>query len=274
MKRIHSVIYLIVLLVVGCGDPYKQVLSESEKLTPASVKKIVDSLPAEDAAVFDRWAKRSISGERFAGEPGAHNVRAAISNQLEYEQKKKIEQEEVLAREREKQAEVERQNAQRLAAEQAAKQLLEQRQKVDAAIRQFFDVKLIGYTLENTLTPLGSVNGQQWRFSMKLTNRMSDADVVGMAGWMTIYDVFNKEFGSIPFKLEPSVRAGKAVTFDATLPYNSSNASHVEMMRTRNIRSTFFLESLALNSGHTIDANSLNSSPANDSVGKTKAGGI
>lgn len=273
MYRSICVLGSVIFFLFGCSDPYKHEIPSDGRITPAEAKRIVESLPEEDAVVFDRWVKRSVSGERFAAEPGAPNVRAAIANQIEFEHKKKEELEQDRLKEREKQAEAERLKSQRAVAEKAAMQLLAQRQQVDLAIRQLFDVNLTGYVLENVFSPLGSVIGQQWRFSMRLKNRMSSADVVGMAGWVTISDVFGNEFGSIPFKLEPFVKAGKEMSFDAVLPFDRNNQSHVEMASTTNIRSRFFLESLALGNGQTVDRNSLGAAIEKSVQKKNEAGG-
>lgn len=262
------------LALAGCGDPYKKELPSDGRVTPAAAKEIAEALPVEDRAVFERWVRRSISGLRFGGEPNAPNVRAAISNQLEFEQKKRAEQEEELAKEKEKKAEADRIAAQKVAAEDAARLLIDQRQKVAAAIREYFDVQLLQYGLVDITTPLGSKIGDQWKFSMRLKNLMNDADVVGFAGWLTIYDVFNRELESIPFRLEPIVKAGSTTRYDAFLSFDPKNSGHVAMSSTKNIRWVFFLESLALSNGRTIDQTTLRQAPAQDSDPKKVSKGV
>lgn len=266
--------FILVLGLAGCGDPYKEQLPLDGRVTPAATKKIAEALPVEDRVVFERWVKRSISGVRFGGEPNAYNVRNAISNQIEYEQKKLAEQDEDLAKEREKKAEADRISAQKIAAENAALVMIEQRQKVAAAIREYFDVQLLQYGLVDITTPLGSKIGDRWKFSLRLKNLMNDADVVGFAGWLTIYDVFNQELESIPFQLEPNVKSGSSIRFDAFLNFDPKKSGHVAMISTKNIRWVFFLESLALSNGRTIDQTTFRELPAQNSELKKVPKGV
>lgn len=269
----HTAGFLITLILSGCSDPYLQALSPDGRVTPANAKELANSLPPEDKAVFERWVKRSISGERFAAEPIAQNIKHAISNQLEFEEKKRNEQEEMLAKERARKAEEDRLSAQKLAAENAAKILIDQRQKVASAIKDYFDVKLIRYELVDIVTPLGSKIGDRWKFSMRLKNLMADAEVVGFAGWLTVYDVFNQELVSVPFRLEPLVRRGSTIDYDAYMDFDPKSEGQVAMAATKSIRAVFFLESLALGGGRTIDKMTFQHAPAQSIEQKKNSNG-
>lgn len=263
-----------VVAMSGCSDPYKQELPTDGRITPAMASKIVERLPPEDGRTFERWVRRSAAGERFGGEPGASNVRIAIFNQLEFEQKKKIELDELMAKEREKKAALDRIASEKIAAENAAKLLLEQRQRVALAIRTYFDVELVEYALEDVTTQMGSKIGEQWRFTLRLKNLMTGVSVVGFAGWLSLYDVFNEELGFVSFRLEPLVKPGSVVKFDAFMDFQPRNAQHVLMRATKRMRGDFFLESLALSDGTTIDRTSLERVSVKNSSVKSSVGGI
>lgn len=251
---------MLAMATTGCGDPYKAKIPLSQKLTANEVLQLSSGLAQEDKATLEKWAKRMSIGEDYGGEPLARTVKDAIVNQQAYEaikEQQRIEKNKKIAKEKTLEEELRKSERQR---EAEAIKLAQSRQKVDAEIRKNFEAKVDSYMLQTLFNNYGYEYAREWVFKLVLKNK-SDRKVIGVAGWVTVYDVFNNELGSYQIKIEPIVNPNEIKGYYTSMTLNRKDPGQIEMIKSSSLRVLFFFESLAFADGKNIDARLLLAPP-------------
>ncbi len=191
-------------------------------------------------------------GESLGGELTAWTVKDAIFNQQRFNVIQAEKAAERNKQEAEKQAVIDAQKEEERQRVLAAERDAETRSKIDAAIRQQFAVTVAGYRFEPLFGRNGVEYAREWHFALDLSNHTKRA-VAGFAGLVTIYDVFNKELGTYPVRVEEDIGPLSKKKILAIMPHNKNDAGHIQMTRSSSLRVQFFFESLAFSDGQNLD---------------------
>lgn len=258
-------------LLTACSDPYKSAIPGAGSPTPAQLNAIAEKLPTTDRDLLLRWGKRSIAGEGYGGEPSAASVRDAIRNQAEFE-----------SRQAAQHAEEQNTKATALRLAEAAKRTQQQehekllmlmqahRQAVNAEIERHLRVLALEHYIEPLTNNFGTFVGRQWKLRLQLTN-LTDKDVIGAAGYVTVRDAFGAEIGTYTLRIEPRVLAKKTLTYDVVMPIDLRDPSHRALVEAKTIFPAWFMESVGFRDGTRIDRETVKppSSPTSVGLGKT-----
>lgn len=243
-------IAIIGMLLSACnGDPNESKLPDDGRLTKSEAATIKDKLGSIDQQVFQRWSDRMNKGEAFGGEGIARTVRQALLNQLTYEtqEAESAAKAEIIAK---------RQRDNESAERARVESILAHRQAVNSEIRKYIDATIPTYRPQTFYDRNDQVSGGLIEFNLKLRNRGTRA-AIGIAGLVTIRDVFGNDLGSYPFALEPRIGAGQTIDYRATLNFDPRNPQHQALWRAKNITSQWFFESAAFDDGTRIDEQSV-----------------
>lgn len=243
-------------LLTGCGDVYDKDLVKTGKLTPDEAESIVKALPDKDASLFKQWYERSLSGERFSGEPTAFKVRDAITNQNEF-----------LARQAEIQrqlAEIEREKNRKIELEQAElkRQLVEARiqaerlRRVDQEIRKHLSVEAKSFQRDTIFDQYGYSVGSRWILNLVLKNLSPTKEIIGVSGKILITDAFGNTIGTYPARIEPNVPPRESIEFRIAIKHNDRDPGMAMMARAETIFTQWQMDSLAYRDGSRIDVSS------------------
>ena len=250
--------------MVGCSPkPHDTTLPSSGRLTPAEAEAVVGKLIDIERPIFRRWVERMNKGEQFGGEPTATTVRQALINQQAYE----TQQSEFLAR---AQAAAEEQQARESAEKRRIEGIYAHRQAVHNQVRKYIDATIPIYRPQTFYDQYNRPVSGLIEFHLKLTNR-AHAAAIGIAGLVTIQDVFGRDLGSYPFALEPRIGPNQTIIYVATLNFDPRNEQHQALWRAKNIVSSWFFESAAFADGTRIDSDSV--ARGTESISPVKATG-
>lgn len=235
----------------GCSPkPLDLALPADGKLTKSEFEAISEKLNASDQPAFKRWSERMNKGESFGGEPIAKNARQALLNQQEFES---IEAKS-LAKEQARQKEIQEQEA---AEQRKIEAIYERRRIVNEEVRKYIDATIPTYSPRTFYDQYNKPIGGIIEFTLKISNRAQSA-AIGIAGFVTIKDVFGRDLGSYPFAIEPRIESNQTINYVVTLNFNPRNEQHQALWRAKSITSQWFFESVAFENGWRIDANSIN----------------
>lgn len=270
-RRALTAACLVAIAFAGCDrDPYQRKLPAATP-TPGEVQALANGLPPEDASLLRRWGERIARGDTFVGEPTPSSVRSALRNQQEFERMAAADAAEV----RRKQAEVEdarrKEDERRRLAEQQLASIAEQRQAVHAEIAKRFDGQAVSFAPQAQFDKYGRPVAQFFVFKLRFRNR-TNAQVIGIAGYINLKDAFGNDLGSYPFRFEPQIRAGQTIDWDGYLTYDRTDPRHVTIKDSANLFYTWFFESIAFQDGSRIDRETIfrSSQPAPTSIGSQK----
>lgn len=258
---VKLVLVILTMAMASCGDPYKGKIPLSQRLTGNELIELSSGLAQEDKATLERWAKRMSVNEDYGGESLARTVKDAIVNQQTYEAIKelqRVEKNKKVAKEKALEEELKISEKKR---EAEAINLAQNRQKVDSEIRKNFEAKVDSYTLQTLFNNYGYEYAREWVFKLALRNK-SDRKVIGVAGWVTVYDVFNNELGTYSIKIEPTVNPKEVKSYYTSMTLNRKDPGQIEMIKSSSLRVLFFFESLAFADGNNIDASLIPISPS------------
>lgn len=182
----------VALMLSACSKPTDAVIpsdkaSWDEKLTP-EVKKLSDP----DREKIEAYLVRARRGEVFGGIPLGTTIGQAIDAQTEWEN------------------------------EQAVKRAEEENLK--RKLEQVAAVTLIARHKVPKDYGLGR-HGEYQEFLIKVQNN-SEKPIVGVSGRIEFIDLFDKEVGSVYFKISESIAPGKSVAWSGRQDYNPSMDAH------------------------------------------------
>lgn len=246
-----------VTILSACGDPYAKKLND--KLTPSEAEKIARSLPSSDGDLFVRWSKRNSLGERFGGEGSVYTVRDAINTQTEYEARKAAEYEKEKELKKKQEAirgkealEIKEKNLQ-------IENIRYLRQLTDAEINKAIDKRAVNYRIEPQLDRFNREIGWQWVFNIEVKNK-TKTPVIGLAGYITIKDVFGENLGTYPFSFQSEINEGQSKILSLYMQDDPKNQNLRKLKSAAKIFPEWFLESLAFSNGWRIDLESVEKS--------------
>lgn len=245
------------IILSACGDPYAKKINN--KLTPSEAEKIAKSLPNSDGDLFLRWSQRNSLGERFGGEGTVYTVRDAINTQTvyesrkaeEYEKEKEFKKKQESAREKELLA-LKEKNSQ-------IEKVRHLRQLTDAEINKAIDKRAVNYRIEPQLDRFNREIGWQWVFNIEIKNK-TEAPIIGLAGYITIKDVFGENLGTYPFSFESEINGGQSKILSLYMQDNPKDQNLRRLKSATKIFPEWFLESLAFSNGWRIDLESVEKS--------------
>ncbi|WP_213605430.1 hypothetical protein [Pseudoxanthomonas japonensis] len=245
----RALILAMLLLLSACSDPYEHELPASGFVAAGQAEEIASTLKGEDKKLFERWAIRTITSERFPGEPVPANVRLALTNQARYEaikaeEKAKVEAK-LLADQRAYEVEV-----------REREELLKRLKATDSVIKDYFVVSGVSYDIVPIFNSYGSLAYREWQFDLKLNNR-TPKEIIGVRGSVLVKDAFGKQLGIYSVRMEPTVPAGKAVNFTVAMRHDPSDPGHVAMLNTQTIFPEWLFDSLAFSDGSAIDESTI-----------------
>lgn len=248
-SRYVGLALILAMFMNGCSDPYLQKIPKHQKLTQSELAELSSGLSQEDKVALENWANRKNIGEDFGGEVSALTVKEAIINQKRFEAIQMA----ARAEKRKKEKEIEAQEKEK---QESILNAAARRQAVNNVINEIFKIKVVSYNLTTQFNNYGYESGRTWNFNLILQN-MSETEAIGIAGWITIHDIFNNELGTYPVKLEVNVPKGKIINFIAVMPFDRKDPGQIEMIRSSKFKTSFFFESLAFANGSVIDENQL-----------------
>lgn len=267
----YSAALAIPLVLSGCGDPYEKKLPNGGSPTIGQAEKLAENLPETDRKIFIRWAKRIAAGDRMSAEVTPYSVRHAIVNQNLYEAKVAEEVKKQEAAEHAERAKRKKLEDEALAKVERARAFTEHRAKVDSKIKELVFINIVSWENKPTFNAYGYEVDRNFVFHMKLKNNTNE-DITGIAGWVTFHDQFGSELGTYPARMEPTIPAGKEISYIAYLPFDRKNENHGALLASNRIGAKWFLESVVFKSGQRVDAQSLTSPNAPSPVNSgTKA---
>lgn len=241
--------------IVACSPKPKEIrLPDDGRLTASEVEAVMQNLPQADRVTFKKWSQRMINGEAYGGESIARTPRQALLNQQTFEKQES----EILARAKEKQEAI---KAQEQEAQERLQIAIDRRQAVNNAIRESIDATIPTYRPKTFYDRNGHPISGVIEFDLKLRNK-APRTAIGIAGVISITDVFGRDLGSYPFILEPRISPNQTIVYSTTLTFDPRNEQHQILWRTQSIRSTWFFESAAFEGGQRIDAASVASGQA------------
>jgi hypothetical protein len=251
INYIRAITLAAAALSAGCSPkPLEISLPTDGRLTKSEFDAVSEKLTASDQHIFKRWSERMNRGEPFGGEPVAKNVRQALLNQQEFES---IEAKS-LAKEQARLKEIKDQEA---AEQRKIEAIYSRRQAVNEEVRKYIDATIPTYRPQTFYDQYGRPAGGLIEFTLKLTNHAQTA-AIGIAGFVTIKDVFGRDLGSYPFAIEPRIGSNQTINYSVTLNFDPRNEQHQALWRAKSITSQWFFESVAFENGWRIDANSIN----------------
>lgn len=245
-QKLAICLFSLALLSACTRDPLEAKLAPDGRLTKSEVEAISAKLVGTDASMFKRWAERMNRGESFGGEGTALTVRLALLNQQTYE----TQQAELLAK---AQAEAKAQKDREAQALREAEAVYTHRQEVNLEVRKYIDATIPTYRPQTFYDRYDRPVSGIIEFSIRLKNRAQVASI-GIAGFVTIKDVFGRDLGSYPFALEPRIGPGQTIIYNAILDFDPRNEQHQVLWRAKNIVSSWFFESAAFEDGTRIDS--------------------
>ncbi len=250
-RNCNLIVFALALALTACSpQPHEIKLPIDGRLTVTEVEAIGGKLTDTERALFKRWSERMNRGESFGGEGSAPTVRQALLNQQTFD----IKQADLVAQE---QAIVTAKKERELAEQRKIVAAFEHRQAVNDEVRKYIDATIPIYRPKTFYDRYDQPISGQIEFDIKLTNH-APRSLIGIAGFVTIRDVFGRNLGSYPFALEPRVGSGQTIIQTTTLNFDPRNEQHQVLWRTKNITSEWFFESVAFEDGTRIDSGTVN----------------
>ena len=207
MRRFSTILSTIgvVTLLLACSKPHDAVIPSDITTWEKDLAPAIKKLPEDERAKLAAYLMRAKMGEVFGGkgiQPGT-TVGQAVAEQTKWldEQTAKRAQEEALK----KKLETERAAALELLNKAVTVTLLQKRQ-----LPRDFDLRRIS---------------DYQQFTIGIQNN-TDKEIAGVAGEIQFVDVFDKEVGSVGFRITEDIAAGKAVTWTGGRDYNQFIDEH------------------------------------------------
>lgn len=241
---------LLLLLLVGCTDPYDKDVPPGN-FTDGQASRIARDLPEPDQSLFLRWSHRMDTNDRFPGESIPPTVRSAILNQKRFEQFDA----ERRVRIAEEQARIKKLQEQ----EDLRQEILRRKQRASELISQFLIVRVIGYRRQPVWSVTGRQIGWDWIFDLALQNK-GPKRIVAFRGSLDVSDVFNKQSIHMSGQVNTDVPPGKIIQDAVSFPNNDDSPMHVAMQKSQGIRYEWTIDSVAFSDGTTFDYMALDQS--------------
>ena len=204
MKRIAALL-IAVALICGCSNPTDAVIPSDMAAWDKDLAPELKKLPDADREKVAAYLMRAKMGEAFGGKgvpPGT-----TVGQALEAQKKWEADQ------------------AAKRAEEEALKKKLEQERA--AATEQLNKAVTVTLLAKRELPKnydIGRYSEYQ-EFRIGVQNN-SDKPVVGVSGEIKFIDVFDKEVGSVNFRISENIEPGKSVTWTGGRDYNQFLDAH------------------------------------------------